>query len=72
MPRCVGPPALQRPQGRCGGGRRRPARSGMDHAYAQAPTLGVAGGFWGGRTVASFPATTSQELDKFLVPSDDA
>ena len=43
--------------------------------------LGVAGGYWGGRTVTSaeawaltaadFPGATTQQLDEFFVPSDD-
>jgi hypothetical protein len=43
--------------------------------------LGFAGSFWGGRTAqvaekyalsaADFPAATTQELDEFVVPSDD-
>ena len=43
--------------------------------------LGVAGGYWGGRTAASaeawaltaadFPGATTQQLDEFFVPGDD-
>eukprot|EP00972_Heterocapsa_arctica_P028869 4248051-Heterocapsa_arctica.AAC.1 len=40
MPRGAGPPALQRPQGRRGGSRRRPAGGRVDHPYAHAPGIG--------------------------------